>query len=94
MLASGGVLAELMQDRSLRLAPVDLQTAREMIAEVKGLRALAGYRGGPAADVEALAAAIVALSKLAHDPAVAELEINPLLVRRDGVVAVDALARL
>lgn len=94
MLASGGVLAELMQDRSLRLAPVDLQTAREMIVEVKGLRALSGYRGGPAADVEALAAAIVALSKLAHDPTVAELEINPLLVRRDGVVAVDALARL
>ena len=94
MVACGGVLAELMHDRSLRLAPVDLETAREMIAEVKGLRMLSGYRGRPAADLEALANAIVALSGLAHDPAVAEVEINPLLVCRQGVVAVDALARL
>ena len=55
---------------------------------------LSGYRGRPAADLEALANAIVALSGLAHDPAVAEVEINPLLVCRQGVVAVDALARL
>lgn len=94
MVASGGVLAELLQDRSLRLAPVDLASAREMIAEVKGLRALAGYSGGQAADMEALARAVAALSELARDPAVAELEINPLLVRREGVVAVDAVARL
>jgi acyl-CoA synthetase (NDP forming) len=98
MLAAGGVLTEIYRDRSLRLAPVDLDTAREMIAEVKALEALAGYRGKPAGDLEALAQAIVALSQLAvvEDLNVAEAEINPLLVRRvgEGVVAVDALVRL
>ena len=47
MVAAGGVLAEVMRDRSLRLAPVDLATAQEMIAEVRGLIPLSGYRGKP-----------------------------------------------
>jgi acyl-CoA synthetase (NDP forming) len=98
MLASGGVLTEIYRDRSLRLAPVDLDTARQMIAEVKSLRVLSGYRGRPAGDIEALAAAIVALSQLAtkDGPRVIEAEINPLLVLETGkgVLAVDALVRL
>ncbi len=94
LLAAGGVLAEIERDRSLRLAPVDLVAAREMIAEVRALRALSGYRGRAAGDLDALAQAIVALSQLVHDPAVAEAEINPLIVRQSGVVAVDALVRL
>ncbi len=98
MLASGGVLTEIDRDRSIRLAPVDLATAHEMIGEVKALRALEGYRGRPAGDLAALADAIVNLSKLATlaDPIVAEAEINPLLVmkRGEGVVAVDAMVRL
>lgn len=98
MLAAGGVLTEIYRDRSMRLAPVDLDTAREMIAEVKALQALAGYRGKPAGDLDALAQAIVALSGLAllPDLKVAEAEINPLIVRAAGagVVAVDALVRL
>jgi len=98
MLAAGGVLTEIYRDRSMRLAPVDLDTAREMIVEVKALQALAGYRGKPAGDLDALAQAIVALSGLAllPDLRVAEAEINPLIVRGvgEGVVAVDALVRL
>ena len=98
MLAAGGVLTEIYRDRSMRLAPVDVDTAREMMGEVKALQALAGYRGMPAGDLEALAAAIVALSGLAllDDLQVAEAEINPLIVRAagEGVVAVDALIRL
>ena len=96
MLAAGGVLAEIDRDRSLRLAPVDLDTAREMIAEVRALIALAGYRGKAKGDLEALAQAIVALSQLASEADVAEAEINPLIVRPagEGVVAVDALVRL
>ncbi len=98
MLAAGGVLTEIYRDRSLRLAPVDLETAREMIAEVKALRALAGFRGREAGDLEALAHAVVGLSQLAlvGHPAVAEAEVNPLLVREagQGVVAVDALVRV
>jgi len=96
MVAAGGVLTEIARDRSLRVAPVDLATAHEMIAEVRSLTALAGYRGRPAGDLDALAHAIVALSRLAGDASIAEAEINPLIVRPagEGVVAVDALVKL
>jgi len=96
MVAAGGVLTEIARDRSLQLAPVDLDIAREMIAEVRGLIPLSGYRGKPKGDLDALAQAIVALSQLAHDASVAEAEVNPLIVRPagDGVVAVDALVKM
>ena len=96
MVAAGGVLTEIARDRSLRLAPIDLATAHEMIAEVRTLIALAGYRGRPAGDLDALAHAIVALSRLADDASIAEAEINPLIVRPagEGVAAVDALVKL
>ena len=96
MVAAGGLLAEIMRDRSLRLAPIELGTAQEMIAEVRGLAPLAGYRGKPKGDLDALARAMVALSTLAGDPSVVEAEINPLVVRPagQGVIAVDALVKL
>jgi len=94
MVAAGGILTELYRDRSLRLAPVDLAIAREMIAEVRGFAALAGFRGRPKGDLDALAEAIVAMSRLAQEPSIVEAEINPLIVRSDGVVAVDALVKL
>jgi len=96
MVAAGGVLTEIARDRNLQLAPVDLDIAREMIAEVRGLIPLSGYRGKPKGDLDALAQAIVALSQLAHDASVAAAEINPLIVRPagDGVVAVDALVKM
>jgi succinyl-CoA synthetase beta subunit len=98
MVAAGGVFTEIYRDRALRLAPVDLVTAREMISEVRGLTPLAGYRGLPAGDLPALAQAVVALSRLAmmDGPAIQEAEINPLIVRPAGlgVVAVDTLVKL
>ena len=95
MVAAGGVATEIYRDRSLRLAPVDLPTAHAMIAEVKAFAMLKGFRGQPAGDLDALAKAIVALSQLAlqNDPAIAEAEVNPLIVRADGIVAVDALVK-
>jgi len=95
MVAAGGVFTEIYRDRSLRLAPVDLPTAHAMISEVKAFAMLKGFRGKPAGNLDALAKAIVALSRLAlqNDPAIAEAEVNPLIVRGDGVVAVDALVR-
>jgi acyl-CoA synthetase (NDP forming) len=95
MVAAGGVYTEIYRDRSLRVAPVDLATAQAMIGEVKAFAMLKGFRGKPAGDLDALAKAIVALSQLAlqNDPAVAEAEVNPLIVQADGVVAVDALVR-
>src|SRR5207237_7565177 len=77
MLAAGGVLAEIHRDRSIRMAPVDMEEAREMVGEVAAFNALRGYRGRPAADLEALAATVVAISRLAEDASVLEAEINP-----------------
>lgn len=98
MLAAGGILAEIHRDRSLRLAPVDLAEAQVMIGEVAALKALAGYRGRPVGDLDALAQALVALSQaaIADGPAIAEAEVNPLIVltKGKGVIAVDALARM
>jgi acetate---CoA ligase (ADP-forming) len=94
MVAMGGLFTEIYRDRSLRLAPVDLAAAHEMITEVRGLTTLDGFRGKPKGDLDAVARAIVSLSQLADDPTVLEAEINPLIVRTDGVVAVDAVVRL
>jgi succinyl-CoA synthetase beta subunit len=96
LVAAGGIYTEIYRDRSPRLAPVDTETAVEMIAEVRGLKLLTGYRGKPAGDIAALAQAIAALSRLAVDPAVVEAEVNPLIVRPqgEGVVAVDAVVRI
>jgi acetate---CoA ligase (ADP-forming) len=95
MVAAGGVFTETYRDRSLRLAPVDLPTAHAMIGEVKAFATLRGFRGKPAGDLDAMARAIVALSRLAlqNDPAIAEAEVNPLIVQVDRVVAVDALVK-
>jgi acetate---CoA ligase (ADP-forming) len=96
MVAAGGIFTEIYRDRSLRLAPVHLAEAREMIAEVRMLDALAGRRGQAPGDIAALAQAIVALSRLAVTaaPVVLEAEINPLVVTANGALAVDALVKL
>ena len=95
MLAAGGIWAEVMRDRSIRLAPVSVATAREMIGEVKMLQTVCGLRGKPRGDLEALAQAIANLSQLALRPElrVSEAEVNPLMVMPEGqgVMAVDAL---
>ena len=84
LLGTGGVLAELFRDVSLRPAPVDMDEAREMVGEVKGLRALAGWRGLPRGDLEALARAVVCLSRLAARDDVAEAEVNPAIIGKEG----------
>lgn len=95
MLAAGGIWAEVSRDRSIRLAPVDLDTAREMIGEVRALKTVSGLRGKQRGDLEALAHTVSALSQLALQPGlrVREAEVNPLMVmpEGEGVLAVDAL---
>jgi acyl-CoA synthetase (NDP forming) len=96
MLAAGGIWAEIVQDRSIRLAPVDVASANEMINEVRILKTVSGVRGKQRGDLDALARAISALSQLAVQPneEVLDIEINPMmvLVEGQGVIAVDALA--
>ena len=91
LVGAGGTLAELYRDFALRLAPVTLEEAREMVAEVRGFAPLRGYRNAPLGDLEALARSVAAFSRLASRPEVAEAEINPLIVKAQGVVGVDAL---
>ena len=92
----GGVFAEVMRDVALRVCPVDESEAREMIAAVRGSRLLAGFRGAPPADADALAKTIAAASQMALrlEGAIDELEINPLAVFPEGrgVKALDCLA--
>ena len=93
LVGAGGTLAEIYKDYALRLAPVSEDEAAAMIAEVKGFAMVRGYRGLARGDLRALAQAVAALSRLAlvaRQP-VAEAEINPLIVKREGVVAVDGL---
>jgi acyl-CoA synthetase (NDP forming) len=93
LVGAGGTLAEIYKDCALRLAPVSEEEAAAMIAEVKGLATVRGYRGLPRGDLDALARAVASLSRLAlvAGRPVAEAEINPLIVKREGVVAVDGL---
>ncbi|NQW01693.1 MAG: acetate--CoA ligase family protein [Rhodospirillales bacterium] len=97
ILGAGGLLAEILDDVAIAVAPLNLTQAMDLIARVKGLALLQGYRGQPRGDVDALARAIVAISHLAAAGAehIAEAEINPLLVKAEGegVVALDGLVR-
>jgi acyl-CoA synthetase (NDP forming) len=95
VLGVGGLLAETCGGHVVRLAPVSIEAALEMIAAVPGLALLRGRRNRPRGDLRALAGAIHKLSLLAllARPRVLEAEINPLIVRADGVVAVDAFVR-
>lgn len=94
-LGLGGVFAETLKDMAYRVAPFGLDDAREMMNELRGRAVLDGVRGSPAADTEALTQALVRLSELSWTlrERLAELDVNPLLVRPKGrgVVAADAL---
>lgn len=96
MFGLGGVFAELLKDVTYRFAPFDIETAREMIAEIKAAALLTGYRGSAPLAVDALAETLSRVSWLAADHAdrIAEIDINPLFVNATGVSAADALIGL
>ncbi len=90
----GGVWVEVMQDVALRPLPVAPAEVKRMLAELRGAKLLAGARGTPAADLDAVAAAVAAIGNaaLALGPDLDALEVNPLWVRGSQVEALDALA--
>jgi acyl-CoA synthetase (NDP forming) len=96
MFGLGGVFTELLHAVSYRFAPFDIDTAHDMIRATPAHALLTGYRGKPALAVDALADALVRVSLLATDYAarIAEIDVNPLFVSADGVVAADALVVL
>jgi len=93
MAGLGGVLVEVLGDVTFRVPPFDADEAHRMLRELEGYALLEGARGAKPADVGALVDVLVKVGRLAQDLAgdVAELDINPLLVRPRGAVALDAL---
>jgi acetyl coenzyme A synthetase (ADP forming)-like protein len=91
----GGVLAELIGEASFRIAPLTDIDAEELVQGGKAGRLVRGFRGAPAADADALVDLVHRLAQLGEDlPAVAELDLNPVMAMPDGCVAVDARARV
>lgn len=95
LFGTGGVMVEVYNDVALRLCPITRADALDMIDEVKGAQLLRGFRGAPAADVDALADVLVSVSQMAAqlEGSLGELDINPLMVlpAGEGVKAADAL---
>jgi acyl-CoA synthetase (NDP forming) len=93
-LGMGGVTAEVLADTVTLVLPV---TEAQVLAAAQGLRLwplLDGYRGRPKADIGAVAAMAVRLGEMMlADESLEEIEINPVMVRETGAVAVDALIR-
>lgn len=91
MVGAGGVTAELFQDRALELPPLDERLARRMLESLRAWPLLTGYRGRPVVNVDQLLETLMRFSYLvAHLPEIAEIDINPLLVTPEGVIALDA----
>jgi acyl-CoA synthetase (NDP forming) len=91
----GGVLAEVLDDVALRLAPVSAHEAASMLDELRGSGLLDGVRGRPAVDRAAVAGILVALGRLAEDrPDIHAIDLNPIVADADGATAVDALVVL
>lgn len=91
----GGIFTEVFEDTSHRLAPLSAAEARSAIEELQSVVLLEGFRGRPPADVDALAETVAAVGDLVVEhEAVAEVDVNPLLARESGVVALDALVTL
>jgi acyl-CoA synthetase (NDP forming) len=96
LLGLGGIFAEAIHDVSIRLPPIDEETANEMLSELRGVEVLRGARGRPVADLAAVSRALVGLSDLALDlgERLAELDVNPLFALPEGALAGDALVVL
>jgi acyl-CoA synthetase (NDP forming) len=93
MIGAGGTMIELLKDAAFAVPPVDAATARRLIDRLQIRRLLDGWRGDPAADLDALSLAFARFSALvaALGNDLAEIDVNPIIAGPDGVTAVDAL---
>ena len=93
----GGIYVELLKDVAFRINPISDADAREMIAEPRSSRLLAGYRGTPPGDTGAVEDLLLRISAMVDDnPEIAEMDMNPVKVLRpgEGVCAVDARVKV
>lgn len=93
VVSTGGVAAEIRPSISVRIAPVTVQVAREMLKEIPEIRLVSGFRGLPQSDLDALAQTVAVFSQLAALSEIVEAEANPVLLREREAspVAVDGL---
>ena len=91
MFGLGGIYVEVLKDVSFRIVPVARRDAVAMVNEIRSAALLRGARGERPVDIDAIASYIVNLSCLVNDfPEIQELDVNPLVVREDGAMALDA----
>jgi acetyltransferase len=87
----GGIMVEIFQDISLRLLPLTKDDALAMIRGIKGHKLIAGFRGQPPVDEQALANCIMAVAQMAQENAdITEIDLNPVIAYPDGILVVDA----
>ncbi|MFW5901502.1 MAG: acetate--CoA ligase family protein [Thermodesulfobacteriota bacterium] len=93
MLGLGGVLTEIINDTSFRIAPFDAAEAMDMAEELRAEKIFQAFRGETAADMPALCQCLTAVGRIGEElPAVSEIDINPLIITPKGALkAVDAL---
>ena len=94
---AGGALVELLRDVAVRLTPITDLDARQMVRALRTFPILEGYRGGPKQDIGALEEILLRVGQMVEDiPEIAELDLNPVMVRRagKGAVVVDARVRI
>ncbi|MCX5723248.1 MAG: acetate--CoA ligase family protein [Nitrospirae bacterium] len=93
----GGIHVEILGDVQFRVVPLTDRDATEMVREIKGYRLLQGYRGQPAADIDAIEDILLRMSRLVEDiPEISELDLNPVftLAQGQGCKIVDARIRV
>ena len=92
---AGGVTAELLRDVAVGVAPLTDRDARDMVRSLRTFPLLDGFRGAPKCDVPAVEDALLRLSAMVErHPEIAELDANPLVVRPDGALIIDARVRI
>lgn len=91
LFGAGGIAVEVVDDTALALPPLDLLLARDLIGRTRIARLLGGYRTRPPAEIDAIAEVLIRLGEIACAlPMIRELDINPLIADRRGVIALDA----
>jgi acyl-CoA synthetase (NDP forming) len=89
----GGIMVELLRDTATGFAPIGEETARAMLASLKGYALLTGFRGKPGTDIDRLVDTICRLSELAHDlrDVIDQIDVNPVIAGPGSIMAADAL---
>jgi acyl-CoA synthetase (NDP forming) len=95
VVAAGGTAVELLHDSSVRLGPIGVRDAEDMLRQLRTFPLLDGFRGAPKVDLRALSDVICRFAALAQDhTAIAEIEANPVIASPTGSLAVDVRIRI